>query len=243
MKGSTETPQDIGPKRSGWGDSKSQIINPFAKNTAKESGKFEIKQVPFIGGENNEKLPLSKFSQRTPVKFHFGTGKIFDAIKPANTRFVMSFNLSAPKPVEKVDDNEDQTVDVIESTAIVSSVTGEENEEVIISSKAAFYVLVKKDDKQELAEKGVGELHLNKGDNYFRFIMRRDNALKTICLNCRIFQGMNPKLRNAKQIQLLVNLPDQSTPNVAVLRFPDENTAKSLLEKLSSIITDMGKTE
>lgn len=113
--------------------------------------------------------------------------------------------------------------------------------------------------KATLVEVGAGNLHLNKGDGFYRLVMRRKQVGK-VCLNMRVFSDMKPKAQQRNYVSFIGyevddtlqasqedsnNGGDKSATQlkyiVFKLRFKDEATQKDFISKLNDIIQELNQ--
>lgn len=183
------------------------------------------------------------------IKFNFGTGKEFTGTTDPKAPFASGMilnksNLNRASSSEKQDDG---PVDDAES--MISKVVdqGEEGEDTLFNEKTKMMIFIKGEgeDKQgRWAERGSGNLHLNKGDGFYRLLLRRAETLK-ICLNVRlnksmVFTGMR---RDAVTFICPYKFEEQNdapeTITKIVLRFKDEKVRDDFINKVNEIIGGM----
>lgn len=202
--------------------------NPFQKTQWEFSSNVEMASV----------FNIKSFA----IKFHFGTGKVFESnVDPeqkfAETMTVSPSMFSLPKPAvikggelpEANQNNDAGDVDDFDGESICAGVTGEEDDEVLFSEKARLFELtgVKAGEKREYAEISVDDLHFNKSGDFYRMVMRRSSTY--LCLNVRITKQMKPKqLRNGKYIQFLCP-GEKGDFHIRALQFENKEIADKLM--------------
>ena len=181
-------------------------LNPSTEN---KSNPFNTPQFNIGGFKTGSSFSFNS-TLISSYEFNFGTGKTFTANNKApfgkqqqhfNTAAsFQSFNNNNNKDKEGSNDD-GENIEV----SIKNENSGEENEETLINEevKVFQFVINEKNEKNgkkpgEYAERGNGPLHFNKGDDYYRIIIR--NAVGATIVNSRIFESMKPILLETKSM-------------------------------------------
>ncbi|KAH0787687.1 hypothetical protein GPJ56_008344 [Histomonas meleagridis] len=196
-------------------------------------------------------------------EFNFGTGVNFIA----STRSPFGANCFSYTP--KDDDDIEDDFENMTPAFVESNETGEENEENLIECNTKVYQfkftidtelkegetkpeeneflkVERHNDKdyvcrKKFVVKGEGPLHLNKGNGYYRIVVRR-NKVGTIIVNSRVFERMNPSLKDNKLRILLQNIEDKEEGvSVYLLKFDEYETAVKVTEEIKKAIQEISK--
>lgn len=205
----------------------------------------------------------SKFSltlNKTTVTFNFGTSKQFTSTSNPKASFIENrFNIGSFKPINlklpavKEASKEEEDENETEKSIPIEGTTGEEDEEILLNCKAKLYKLKDTEEKDSngkvqsiqktYVERGFGTLHFNKGNGFYRLIMRIDQVCN-VCLNVRVFEKMNPQPHGKNSIRLMC--PDEADNTklmIIVLRLPGADETNDLLKKLKDAIADISASK
>lgn len=217
--------------------------------------------VPGLGmNKDGGESIASKFSlnlNKTTVTFNFGTSKQFTSTSNPKASFIENrFNIGSFKPINlklpavKETSKEEEDENETEKSIPIEGTTGEEDEEILLSCKAKLYKLKDSEEKDSegkaqkvYAERGFGTLHFNKGNGFYRLIMRVDQVC-SVCLNVRVFEKMNPLPHGKNSIRLMC--PDETDNTklmIIVLRLPGADEMNDLLKKLKDAIADISASK
>ena len=216
--------------------------NPFTK---KETNAESQKTTPALlvkSGLNLKGIaPARQASQKQEILFGFNTGKIFSSTQDPKAPFSAKLGLAigglklgqkAKAPaVQNSQEGDDSTSEA--KSELIEKETGEENDEVIIKTKAKLFEFVTTEEKRDWAERGNGELHFNKITNGYRLTMRR-KELKTICLNARVFKGMNATAIQKKNALNFFVAAEDNTLKKYMVYVENEATRNKLVEELKA---------
>ena len=228
-------------------------VNPFSKNNTEQNSeekKTLLKSPLKLGGikpiagfdKKDIKAPPPKKPQTT-YYFAFGTGEIFESTQDPKSPFCGGLKLGGlalkPKPQQQISrpENDDKEDDSLEfKSEIIQDTTGEENDEVLLSTKARLFEFVKPEKEGERptwAERGSGEFHFNKMEGGYRMTMRR-KEMKTICLNARVFKGTKPLKMPKKDNALRFNTAsEQGELTTYILYVENQAVRDQLYDKIT----------
>lgn len=205
--------------------------------------------------EKQWKLPENKelasiFNIKTfSIKYHFGTGKVFESkVNPSDkfgeTMTVSPILFDLPKPgVMKEDQKEPKEIHGEETEIDVDPVgsTGEENDEILFNKRARLleYRKNKETKEKENVEIGLDDLHFNKSGDFYRLVMRRNTT--QLCMNTRVVKGMRPmQVGNGKYIRYL-HPSENGVVTVRTLQFESKEVAEELLNIWLKAIDEIQK--
>ncbi|KAH0786337.1 essential component of the nuclear pore which mediates nuclear import and export [Histomonas meleagridis] len=212
------------------------------------------------------------FSFPFSYNFHFGTGEKFTANtkKPFGSPQI-TFSM---QPTNTSSNNDEETPEE-EHNEMAEGNTGEEDEEKLIECnvKVFQYAFVQEDElkdgapkptetdtlkiiksegkdyiyKKKFAERGEGILHFNKGNDYYRIVIRRKSVGAAI-VNSRVWDKMKPILKEGKPfIQVLLqnikkdDKDEKDQVSVYLLKFEDRDTAAKVHAELIKAIEEISK--
>lgn len=224
-------PPNMSGNGTGWGP---QTINLKSNPLSSQNSQDTSLQNRYKPPDSLLNLFAKKNDPSSAIIFNFGTEKKFTAKSNPKEAF-KSINFTIPKPtIVKKEEAPKREIQVVEEK------TGEEEEEILFDEKAILYMYKTDDDgKGVFAEKGQGNIHINRGNGFYRITMRRC-VLNQICLNSRIFEKMNPTLNKKGKKPLIQMMAQdlQDTNKLAMYRivFQNEEIADKFFKTLQSSI-------
>jgi Ran-binding protein 3 len=118
--------------------------------------------------------------------------------------------------------------------------SGEEDEEQVFTCRAKLYCLDLTDVEQGWKERGVGNVHVNKGESHSSRIIMRSNGLLKVILNValvsglEILKGMPSSLQSEKFIRF--TSMDKGKPVQYAIKTGSVETTQSLYDSLIKLI-------
>jgi Ran-binding protein 3 len=118
--------------------------------------------------------------------------------------------------------------------------SGEEDEEQLFTCRAKLYCLDLTDVEQGWKERGVGNVHVNKGESHSSRIIMRSNGLLKVILNValvsglEILKGMPSSLQSEKFIRF--TSMDKGKPVQYAIKTGNVETTQSLYDSLIKLI-------
>lgn len=184
-------------------DEKAILINSI--NEEKKTG-YEVKiKVENSRDEILKKMQdlISKLNLRTP----------FTVANP-----VKAETSPDKKEEEEEDADEKETFKEFPSIVLKEAIDGEENDDILVNAQTKIYTINNK--SWECFD--AGEFHINymKSTKEYRIVMRTGNT-KMICLNMKLFKGMNLSLKADKMLSFLGFFKQSSTPEPLLINFKD----------------------
>lgn len=170
---------------------------------------------------------INPFKKIDEIHFNFGTGKDFiSQIDPKSP-----FGEYIPEMVR------------LEFTGVDTSEhkTGEEEETNVFEAKVSLWRFRVEGENKEWVPRGIGTLRMNKGSDYSRIIIRREEG-RTV-LNSRIFSEMKPiqtknKMRLLVQDDLSSVVPGQTQFATVLIKFETEDLCNTFLGELIKLMAE-----